>query len=173
MYKIKTLWYHYLNRGLHTLTKSKQDNEKFIWKIILDESFDDYISFVSERERERLESFANDFIKNLKLTASEMDKFVSSFFEENKEEKDEKILSKKFAQYLKVNKVSSDQSIYFQVFKNFSNLNINAFDVLVKFLSSSINQKIDPLRKFVGNIKFSEYELKAKEDAPKSFSEWH
>jgi hypothetical protein len=31
MFKIKTLWYHNLNRGLHMMTKTKTNNEKFMY----------------------------------------------------------------------------------------------------------------------------------------------
>lgn len=41
MVKIKTMWYHDLNRGLHMMTKTKQNNERFMWKTILDSKYDD------------------------------------------------------------------------------------------------------------------------------------
>ena len=41
MMKIKTMWYHDLNRGLHMMTKTKQNNERFMWRTILDHKYDD------------------------------------------------------------------------------------------------------------------------------------
>jgi hypothetical protein len=51
MFKIKTLWYHNLNRGLHMMTKTKTNNEKFMWRIILDHKYDDMKVYISVDER--------------------------------------------------------------------------------------------------------------------------
>jgi hypothetical protein len=41
MYKIKTDWYHTLGPNVHRYTKSKHNNEKFVWEQILTDKYDD------------------------------------------------------------------------------------------------------------------------------------
>ena len=54
MFKVKTNWYHDLNRGLHTLTKTKNDNERYIWSIILDSSYDDMKAMIKKKSSLRV-----------------------------------------------------------------------------------------------------------------------
>ena len=171
MFKIKTQWYHDLNRGLHTLTKTKNDNEKYVWSIILDSSYDDMKAFVSQTERERLDRFAKDLIENIRRESEAILKVVELFRSHNAE-KDPKLKMKAFMQFLKSQELPHHEMYYIRVIKDIENPNFSAFDVLVDYISKNLKNLTEGIRSLAGGIKFSDYKLEKNREI-KSFSEWH
>lgn len=64
MYKIKTNWYHTLGPNVHRYTKTKHNNEKFIWEQVLTHKYDDMKAFIGDKQ-EWMDTFADDLLSNI------------------------------------------------------------------------------------------------------------
>lgn len=64
MYKIKTHWYHTLGPEVHRYTKTKHNNEKFIWEQVLTHKYDDMKAYIGDKQQ-WMDKFADDLLGNI------------------------------------------------------------------------------------------------------------
>eukprot|EP01087_Luapelamoeba_hula_P003417 TRINITY_DN13217_c0_g1_i1.p1 TRINITY_DN13217_c0_g1~~TRINITY_DN13217_c0_g1_i1.p1 ORF type:complete len:434 (+),score=87.23 TRINITY_DN13217_c0_g1_i1:14-1315(+) len=163
MVKVKTMWYHDLNRGLHLLTKTKQNNEKYVWKVILDNKYDDMKGYISVDERDRLDRFANDLIKNLHITAEEIKKETEQAVAQIGSATDRK----GFAEFVKT-KPALMHPIYWKAWRG-----EEMVETVVEHVLKNLDRKMEDMRTLLARgIQFADYKRESF-TAKRAFSEWH
>ena len=138
--KIKTTWYVDLSRGLQSINFFKgKSNEKYIWKIVLDSSFDDLKEGINETEREKLETFATKLMEAISVLHDYLFKIV----------KDNIVLTDaKFAEYIQSRKdIKSVISICWKIRHSLQKkpLKGSIFDLLVELIKNKATKSSDDL----------------------------
>ena len=66
--KIKTTWYVDLSRGLQSINFFKgKSNDKYVWKIVLESTYDDLKEGINETEREKLDAFSTKLMESISI----------------------------------------------------------------------------------------------------------
>ncbi|ELR12940.1 uncharacterized protein ACA1_096000 [Acanthamoeba castellanii str. Neff] len=70
MYKIKTAWYCDLNKTLDLVSRSRSQHgsEMDVWKVILEEKYDDLRTWLAADDRNAMDHFARDLLKEIGLS---------------------------------------------------------------------------------------------------------
>ncbi|ELR17647.1 uncharacterized protein ACA1_064320 [Acanthamoeba castellanii str. Neff] len=169
MFKIKTLWYHNLNRGLHMMTKTRTNNEKFMWRIILDHKYDDMKVYISVDERSRIDRFANDLLTNLEASASAIETEVAQFKATLPEEGNAAERQKAFAQFVS-SRDKLVQPVFWKVWRG-DDARESVLSHALKNLERSLAE-VSVL--FAGGVRFAQYAKDTENQvARRSFSDWH
>lgn len=141
--KIKTTWYTELSRGLQAINFFKgKSNEKYIWKIILDSTYDDLKEGINQTEREKLETFSTKLLEGITV----MHDYLFQIVEENSNLNDAE-----FARYLETRKdIKTVVSLCWKIRKNPTDLqkkkenkSTQTFDLLVDFIRSKAGRSTD------------------------------
>ncbi|KAL6050290.1 Polynucleotide kinase [Balamuthia mandrillaris] len=185
MYKIKTMWYHDLNRGLHMLTKTKANNERFVWRTILDNRYDDMKVYISVDERKRLDRFAEALFSRLERYVQMIEREVGEMRErllkeeekkkENEKEKEtnqQQLNRKLFADFLQREKNKLAHAVYWKAWKQ---PNEQVRDCLVEHVLKNIEKRFEEVRnEFFEGLSFADYRIDENErTSQQSFSDWH
>lgn len=160
MVKVKTQWYNDLNRDLHMLTKTKHNNEKHVWKVILDNKYDDLKGYLSAKERELLDRFANALISALYDIADKVDAEVAKYKEEFRDLSGAE--AKKAFSAIVRTKDAFIQPLYWKIWNG-----ENAFQAVVDHARKNLDRKPEDVRKYLaGGIRFAGFK-KEKETVKK------
>lgn len=78
MYKIKTAWYCELNKTLDLISRSRSlhGSEMNVWKVILEEKYDDLRTWLAEEDRQAMDRFAQDLLKEVGLIPKRLQETV-------------------------------------------------------------------------------------------------
>jgi hypothetical protein len=165
MIKLKTEWYHNLNRGVNLVHRN---NEKYLWKLIVENKYDDMKAFIVEEERQVLDQFAADLINavrcalhsladasQLEQAGVKIDSEVNAFTE--KHGKDNKL----FASWLngKLDSLAppsfpANALLYWSVLKGQYH-----YEAVFKYVLQTVSEKQawPKLRGLSGGVEFSNY----------------
>ena len=137
------------------MTKTKQNNERFMWRTILDHKYDDmkvkrmmaqdifplkieyFKSYISIDERERIDKFAEDLLANLQKSAEIVQQEVAAW-KANAEESDNP--KKDFAAFLRP-KEKIWHNAYWRVWKG-----ENAIEAMMEHALENVDKKFEQVR---------------------------
>jgi len=160
MIKVKTMWYYNLSRGLSVETNS--NSEKFLWKTILENKYDDAKSFIAIDERPTLDKFAEELVNRLEDKSISMKKEVN-VFKQNGSDK------KTFTDWVK-NK--EHDGLYWQLFLEDSNPTEVTFKHIIKVLNAK--KGFEKVKTLAGDLSFKSFLDENKMETSRTkFSDWH
>eukprot|EP01126_Amoeba_proteus_P014999 TRINITY_DN1665_c0_g2_i21.p1 TRINITY_DN1665_c0_g2~~TRINITY_DN1665_c0_g2_i21.p1 ORF type:complete len:225 (-),score=46.36 TRINITY_DN1665_c0_g2_i21:160-834(-) len=151
MYKIKTNWYHTLGPDVHRYTKTRHNNEKFIWSQILTHKYDDAKTYIGDKQG-WMDRFADDLLKNVEALGERVADNVRSLHAQSQNETTG-LDRQKFNQLLRERETDTHlHSLYWDCLNG-----KDLHECICQFLLRLLKTNFGLATRLAGDIRFADY----------------